>query len=321
MSYRAFLSEQDFEKRMQSEVLPYLRARRHEERYTTKTGATLFNVRFSADDPRGSVVILHGMSENTEKYRELTYYFLKNGLSVFIYDQRGHGRSTRVAENSVVYVKKFKEYVSDLKELLLAYGEMLPTPHYLFSHSMGGAVAALYLEQDQTFFSRALFCSPMIKLHVKGAPMPLLRAMCRFETAIGNGKKRLRMLSPALPPEKEELRGASCASPARFEAYRAAKIDNPRLRGAKPSYGWINESLAVTKLILARKRPERIKIPVRLYSAERDNLVKFAPQRAFAKRVPNCDLLLMSGAKHELFNECDKISHVFFEELLAFFEA
>lgn len=321
MPYRHFLSEKEFAERMQNEVIPDLRARRHEERFTTKTGVTLFNVRFEADAPRGSVVILHGMSENAEKYRELIYYFLKNDLSVFIYDQRGHGRSTRVAEAGVVYVKKFAEYESDLAELLAAYGEMLPEPHYLFSHSMGGAVAALHLERDQDFFSRALFCSPMIEMHIKGAPMSLLRTMCKFETLAGNGEKRLRMLSPAAPPEKEQIHGASCASPARFEAYRAAKIENPRLRGAKPSYGWINESLAVTKRILARKKPERIKIPVRIYTAERDHLVKLAPQRAFAARIPDCHIFLVAGAKHELFNERDVISHAFFEEVLSFFEA
>lgn len=319
MTYRAFLFENEFVTRMQDEVLPFLRERREDDTFQTADGKTLHTVYYRAHAPRGCVVIVHGMSEHTEKYHELCYYFLKSGLSVLLYDQRGHGHSTREAERGIVHVRSFAQYDEDLHALLTAMADKLPAPRYLFAHSMGGAVAARYLERGTDFFEKAWLSSPAISVRIKGAPRTFVWATCATACLFGKGKHRVHVMSPALPPDKESPRGASCASLARFEAYREVKKADPVLWSAKPSYAWLFSAMNATHRILRPRHLKNVKTPVRLYAAERDHLVELNPQRAFVKGIRNGRMCEIARARHELFNERDEISHPYFEELLDYF--
>ena len=45
---------------------------------------------------KAAIVISHGFCEFAEKYKEVIYYFLKNGYSVYVPEHRGHGYSDRI---------------------------------------------------------------------------------------------------------------------------------------------------------------------------------------------------------------------------------
>ena len=319
MIYRDFLSEQDFALRMQREVLPYLRARREEGNFKTSDGASLFTLTYRADEPRGSVVVLHGMGESAEKYHELCYYLLKSGLSVFLFDQRGHGRSTREARSGVVHVKSFDTYASDFSELIEAKLNALPTPRYLFAHSMGGGVAALYLERGGNVFEKALLSSPALRVRVKGAPRTFVRLICAVCCAIGRGNERVHGMREPLPPEEETMENSSCASVARFEAYRKVKMSDKRLHSAKPSYAWLRAAMRATPRILRAKQLRRVHTLVRVVVAERDHLVEAQASLAFTRGIPCGEIFEVTRARHEIFNERDDVSHPYFEELLEYF--
>ena len=319
MLYHDFLLEQDFSLRMQHEVLPYLQSRREEGRFKTSDGASLFTLTYHADNPRGSVVILHGMGESAEKYHELCYYLLKSDLSVFLFDQRGHGRSTREAQRGVVHVKDFDTYAKDFAEWIEALCNALPTPRYLFAHSMGGAVAALYLERGSTVFEKALLSSPALRVRTKGAPRAMVRLICTIFCTVGRGNERVHTMKQPLPPEEETQENSSCASVERFEAYRKVKMSDKRLHSAKPSYAWLRAAMRATPRILRAKHLRRVRIPVRVVTAERDHLVESDAGRAFVRGIPCGEIFEIAHARHELFNERDELSHPYFEDLLHYF--
>ena len=142
----------DYSRVMNDTVLPWLSARGCETSVLSADGHPLFCVSYEADNPVGTVVIVHGFTENAYKYAELIWSLLHLGFSVLAYDQRGHGRSWRadgIPDISVTHVDHFSDYVEDLKTVCNAYKDKLPSPWFLFAHSMGGAVASLYLEQEQ----------------------------------------------------------------------------------------------------------------------------------------------------------------------------
>lgn len=317
--YRTFLMEKNFAYRMQREVLPYLRDHREERTFITQDGASLFCVYYRADAPRGSVTILHGMGESAEKYHELCYYFLQNGLSVFVFDQRGHGRSTREAQRGVVHIRNFEQYVQDFADVISANLDSLPTPRYLFAHSMGGAVAALYLERGGNVFEKAWLSSPAISVKIKGTPRALVRLICASACATGQGHKRVHTMKAPLPPEKETCSGSSCASIARFEAYRAVKLGDARLHAAKPSYAWLRAAMRATSRMLRQKQLRHVCTPVRILAAEQDHLVELDAQRAFARGIQDGEICEIAHARHELFNERDCICHPYFNDLLDYF--
>ncbi len=313
-----FLFESEFSIGLRDRVLPLLRAARRELTLSGYDGKPLACVCYDAEAPRGTVLILHGLNESTEKYRELIAYFLEAGLSVLIYDQRGHGRSTRCVRPRLVHIDRFEEYVQDALCAVRGPLSECPAPYYLFAHSMGGAVAALLLEQEAHPFQRAVLSSPMIRpFRYPMVPPALVRALCRVVMLCGGSKKRVFVLKE---PSGEEDFANSCAlSEARFRTYAELRKKHPEYAGGAVSFGWAWNSMGVTKQILRKGAPERIGIPVRVYSAERDHLVENGPQQNFAARVPRGELVLVRGSKHEIYHANDEILHPYLASVLSFF--
>lgn len=304
---------------MAAEVRPYLEARQHVVGVTGDGGRPIHAVRFDADAPRGTVLIVHGFTENADKFAELIHSLLKNGLSAIVYDQRGHGRSWRdpaIADISLTHVDDFDEYVRDMDCAARALLEGMPKPHRVFCHSMGGAVTALYLEAHPGVFDRAAMCAPMIAPSLNGLPKAVVRVMC--ETARGLGHLKHRIVGSSPYDGNERFEDAVANGRERFEWYEALRRVTPEFQNNGPSYGWLREAVEVTDRILAPGAPERIDAKVRLYSAQLDRTVEAAPQRAFIGRVPNGELVEVAGAKHEIYRSCDEVLFPWWRDALSF---
>lgn len=314
-----FLREENYCEQMKKEVEGFLQSVREERVLETADGIKLFLLYYRATAPRGSVVILHGLGETAEKYRELCYYFVKSGLNVLVYDQRGHGRSTRLAAHGVVHITDFNKYVEDLAAVLTSQQALLPAPRYLFSHSMGGAVAALYLERGDRFFDKAVLASPMIYMHHKKVPRKTGELICRIGCRLHRAEDRFFAIAPATSPDKECFERASASSRARFEYYRGVKATSPLLHSSKASNGWVLEAMRCPRRILEKGAPERVQTPVRVYAAEWEDLVDRRPQQKFAKRVQAGEFFLVKGSKHELYFATDEVLHPFLQAVLAYF--
>lgn len=311
-----YLDETNYAEAMENTVMPYLAARRRETMLTAADGNSLHVQTYTADAPRGTVFFVHGFSESGEKFRELIYYCLERGLSALIYDQRGHGRSFRKAAARVTHIDRFEEYVEDLEAVYAAFSDTLPRPHALIAHSMGGAVSALYLQKHPDHFDRAALCAPMIAPRHDGLPLWVCRLVCGFCVCTGQGQKPLFSAGKDDAPDLFEN---SCAlSRARFDYYQSLRSEQPVLSGGKPSYAWTYASLGVTRKILKKNGPERVKIPVRLYAAEDDRLVQAAPQQAWVNRLPNGSFLKVAGTKHEIYNAANPELFAFLDDLFAF---
>ena len=311
-----YLDEAHYAGEMEQTVVPYLTARRRETTLTAADGKPLFCQAYDADAPRGTVFLVHGFSESGEKFREMIYYFLTRGFSALIYDQRGHGRSYRNAPARVTHVDKFERYVTDLETVYGAFSDTLPRPYVLFSHSMGGAVSALYLQKHPDHFDKAALCAPMIAPRHDGLPLWVCRLVCGFCVLTGQGKKAL---FAAGKEEGPDLFENSCSlSRARFDYYLDLRQKQPVLAGGKPSYAWTYAALGVTRRILKRGGPERVTVPVRVYAAEDDRLVQAGAQQKWVARLPNGALSTVAGSKHEIFNAADPELYGFLDDLFDF---
>ena len=313
-----FLKERDFESGMERQLLPLLRAARCEVVLHGYDGGRLFAVRYDAPSPHGTVLLLHGLNESTEKYRELIAYFLRAGLSVLIYDQRGHGRSVRCVRRRLIHIDRFEEYVKDALCAVRGPLATCPSPYYLFAHSMGGAVAALLLEQEHPF-QKAVLSSPMIQpFRYPMIPPAAVRLLCRAVTLCGGGKKRVFVQRE--PSGKEDFANSCALSEARFNAYAALRTRHPEYAAGAVSFCWAACAIGVTKQILKRGAPEGVRIPVRIYAAEQDSLVENKPAQRLAQRLPHGEFILIKESKHEIYQAHDDILHPYLEGVLSFFE-
>ena len=305
---------------MNGTVLPWLETNQKTATVPGAAGRLLYTVSYDAENPVGTVFIVHGFTENAFKYAELIWSLLHLHYSVVAYDQRGHGRSWRadgIPDPSVTHVDSFSEYVEDLGIICAYYQDRIPAPRFLFAHSMGGAVASLFLEKNADFFTAAVLSSPMIAPNIGGVPVALASVLACFAGLLGKQKKNPFFMKPYAGPEDFST---SCATdPERFAWYDAVKAARIEFRNSVPSYGWSNESIHVTEKILAPGAPERISCPVLLYSAENDSSVLPGPQQQFIDRVRKGKRILVKNARHEIYRSTNDILFPWWHDVLSFF--
>ena len=304
---------------MNSIVLPRIAAARHDGIIEGDGGRPLFVSRFDAEEARGTVLIVHGFTENADKFSEIIHSLLQNRLSVVAYDQRGHGRSWRdeaLDDVSLTHVDDFDEYVRDLKLVIRRVLASMPRPHRVLCHSMGGAVTALLLESEPDAFDRAVMCAPMIAPALNGIPKPAARLMCRSAIAMGQGKKRIVGSSPYAGPE--DFATAAANGRERFEWYEGLRTANPVFQNNGPTYGWTLQAIDVTDRILAPGAVERIEAEVRLYTAALDGSVLPEPQGDFIRRVKRGVHVTVEGTKHEIYRAPDDVLFLWWHEALSF---
>ena len=304
---------------LNNSVIPALKKRQEDKTVSGKGGIPLFCSLFHADQPIGTVLVLHGFTENSFKYSELIWSLLMNRFDVIAYDQRGHGRSWRAAgisDSSVTHVDHFEDYVEDLKIVCDTFRGSFPKPWRVFAHSMGGAVAALYLEKYPETFSVAALCSPMIAPYTFGAPAFLTGAITGTACLLGCGRHRPFFMRPYSGPEDFETSNAT--DHARFSWYDDVKSSHEEFRNSVPTYRWSYEAICVTGKILRRGAPESVSCPVLLSTAEKDTSVLPEPQEQFIRRVPNGKHLFVKGARHEIFRSLNDVLFPWWHENLIF---
>lgn len=315
------VKSQDYGSVMDEIIIPELKKRARTQTVSGKDKFPLHCVMFSAENARGTVVIVHGFTENVYKYSEMIWSFLMNRFSVIAYDQRGHGLSGR-AENlphpSATHVDHFEDYVEDLKIICQEILPGFPKPWNIFAHSMGGAVTALYLESCTDTFSAAVLCAPMIAPNISGVPVWLASGMCRTACHSGRGKRIPFFMKPYSGPEDFKT---SCATdPERFAWYDAVKASRKEYWNSVPTYQWILESIHVTGKILSPGKPESITCPVLLSTADHDFSVMPDPQKRFIERVRNGRHLFVKDSRHEIFRSVNDVFFPWWHEVLTFLE-
>ncbi|MBO4883905.1 MAG: alpha/beta hydrolase [Clostridia bacterium] len=309
-----------YEDTMNDCVLPYLAEKCEKTMVEGDGNKPIACYSYAAERPRGTVLVLHGFTENAYKFSELIYSLLRNGFSVLSCDQRGHGNSWRkegLPDASLTHVDDFEEYVKDLEIICDRLLKNMPKPYAIFAHSMGGAVASLFLERHPDVFRKAVLCAPMIAPNT-GAPLFAVKLLCGAPILLGKGASRPSFTKPYSGPENF---ATSCASGReRFEWYDKVKASHPEYQNNSPSFRWTWEAMGVTKKLLAPGAPEKIACPVRLYAAEKDGSVLPGPQQAFIARVKDGIRRQVPGSKHEIYRSPDAVLFPWWHEILDFYK-
>lgn len=116
----------------------------------------------SPDRPvKGAVFIVHGLAEYSGRYQRFAEALVNAGYPVYSGDMRGHGNSS----GKPTRIHRFSDFLDDLEVLLAKFSEMHPDkPHFLFGHSLGGAIATLYTIERQPDIAGLLLSAPALKV-------------------------------------------------------------------------------------------------------------------------------------------------------------
>lgn len=317
-----YLSEENFAAEMEGTVIPFLDAHEVKGFCEAEDGTRLSYRYFLHPQEKAAILISHGFCEFTRKFDELSYYLYRAGFSVFLFEYRGHGFSDRAipAEPEKVHVKSFREYVEDLHTVYEKVVKENSTSgrFYLYAHSMGGAIGALYLEEYPNDFSRALLSSPMLQMSYGGRPMWLIYLLVVYSYICFKGK--------AYAPGQHAFDGipkfenSSCLSKARYDYVFHWREKEPAYRTYGGTYGWTRAGIFASKRVFRKDRLKQIKIPVLVCQAGQDTMVKNAGQERFAAAVETARLRTFPQSKHELFNDEAPERYEYFDAVLDFFE-
>ncbi len=318
-----YLPETDFANQMDQEVIPYLSSicqSGHLPLGAAKDSSSgLYYEAYRPANARGAVVISHGFCESIEKYKEVIYYFVSAGYQVYLADHRGHGRSLRVTDHpNMVHVEHFSDYVEDLHFLITSV--VLPSsgalPLYLYAHSMGGGIGALYLETYPDTFQKAILTSPMLGIYMGPVPSPFARALGFLMIRLHRQERYAPGQHAFIPGESWQESGSACRE--RYEYYQTKKETTPLFQTCGSSYGWAYESLCACRQITQKRNCDKITVPVLVFQSMDDGFVKPSAIRRFVKNTPTARLVPIKGSRHEIYNSSQKVLIPYYQEIFRF---
>ncbi len=124
--------------------------------FTTRDGTELLERHWTIASPKAWLLIVHGYGEHSARYGHLAGHFNVEGFSVYTYDQRGHGESPGKM-GSVVSIDLLADDLNEfVKEVRGRAGDV---PIFVFGHSMGGLVMAVFAIKHSPDVRGLLFSS------------------------------------------------------------------------------------------------------------------------------------------------------------------
>ena len=288
-------------------------------------GASLRAARFPAapDVPtRGVCVLLNGQTEFIEKYFEVIDELRGRGFSVATMDWRGQGGSTRMTQDSrKSFVGDFSEYDDDLDTLL----NWIVTPMLVegekpvaLAHSMGAHVLLRRLARKPASFRACVLSAPMIAISFRGQREFLVRAVTQYHLWRGLHAGWVWGMEARDPHRVTFATQLVTSDPQRFERTQIFLRENPDLRLAGATWGWL--AAAIRSMDWLAGKAETITTSLLVVGAGKDRICITPQTRAFAGRLPHADYVEIKDGEHEILMERNSIRAEFWTAFDAFME-
>ncbi len=267
-----------------------------------------------APKPRGSLVLIPGLSENTAYYKELIYTLTEEGYTVYSYDPRGQGESGSLARDpKVVHVEKYMDYVDDLDWFLTKIVRPETRDYTVLGNSNGGLTAMRLASRESEIIPSLIAVSTPLRLQPELVPRPLLGLAVKA-SALVKGMDSFaptqKTVSPMDDMEQHRYR------PLRLNLQAQERAANPKLARGGGSHRWALEVIKAGRQAVARSH--RLDFPTLLVTGTKDRVVSPTEPLAIADELPLGTSLSVQDARHFLLFERDKFRDPAMTEILRF---
>ena len=250
--------------------------------------------------PAAVLAVVHGYGEHGGRYRGLAEDMAARGYALHVYDLRGHGRSA----GRRGHLGRFTDYLDDTAVFLDAVREEQPgRPLYLLGHSLGGLIAAAYVEdRPADALAGLILSSPFLRL---GTPVPPLKlSVARLLSLVAPAVNIGNTLDPAGLSHDHEVVRAYGTDPLNHHVATAR---------------WAAEVVAAQGAALSAAGS--IRLPLLLLYADADTVADPEAARELFSAAGSTDKTsrCYEGYYHEIFNETGR--DAVFAELAAWLEA
>ena len=312
------IDEKNYSYIMKTEIEPYLEKNRKDDFFFAEDNVKIHYEFYDKLLSRGTVVILHGFTESAEKFRETAYYFRKAGYSVFSLDLRDHGKSNHSSlKKERIETKDFSLYREDLNIFIekIVKPEAKGRPIYIYSHSLGSAVALMYLEKYQGSVEKAVLSSPMICGNM-GMPVPVASTVAKLICAVGGGK--ISAPGRCVFNPQQTFESSDATSFPRFSYYHEKRKNEPLYQTSGPSFSWVKASVEARDSILSEDNIRKIKADLLIFKPEEDKQLLGEYTDMFAEKS-HTEVIEIENSKHEIFMSENEELAYYYGKIFEFF--
>lgn len=238
---------------------------------------------WKADNPRGVIVIAHGLGEHSGRYDNLVKIMQDDGVSFYALDHRGHGRS----EGKRGHVGSFSEYTEDLKTLFrLVQKENQAVPVILLGHSMGGVIAFQYALKYPQDISGLILSSAGL---IPAGELPIW-------------KKLLAGVLSKIVPSLAMSNGLNSSDLSHDQAVVDAYVNDPLVHDRVSSRWFVEFTRAGMESL---RRASELSMPLLVIHGADDKIVDFRGSKEVMANASSLDkkFYLFEGLFHETMNE------------------
>jgi alpha-beta hydrolase superfamily lysophospholipase len=258
-----------------------------ETSYLTHDGLKLFLQAWLPDSPKASLLLVHGLGEHSGRSDGLVNRLVEEGIAVFTFDGRGHGKS--VMGKPDAFFESYEDYLKDVDELFGKVQSYFPDlPVFLYGHSMGGGMVAAFAIRNKPKVRGLIISSPAIK-EAEGTSK-LLIAISGFLSRWMPRLKVLKLDPQKISRIKEEV-----------QAYVSDPLNYTDPIMARPAY----EVYQMMQEIQADAH--KLDLPVLIFHGTEDGLTNPKGSELLAEKASSQDktLVLFPGGYHELIHDLE----------------
>lgn len=241
-----------------------------------------------AGEPKAILCIVHGFGEHQERYTHVIEAMIAEGIAVFTFDLRGHGKS----EGKRGHAKKYNYLIEDVEEFLMhARREFNDAPIILMGHSFGGHIAANFLLKKITSeIAAAVVSSPWLKLAFEPPAFKVKLA------------KLMANIYPGYSDKSELDVSKLSRAPEIAEAYASDPLVLNTITA-----GLFTSILTASDWIIANAH--KLEVPTLLYHGTADEIISIDGSKQFAKNAGDVvEFKELPGVYHEPHNDLEKES-------------
>ncbi len=251
-----------------------------------KGGTEIFFQNWSVDNPRGILVIAHGVGEHSGRYGNIINELEGSAISIYALDHRGHGNSG----GKLGHVESFMDYVYDLKIFIdLIKEDINKNRLILLGHSMGGVIAGKYALTYSEDIDGLILSSPgfVPAMKVPGWKTKLAGVLSRYAPSF------------SMPTGLE-------VSALSHDQVVIDEYENDRMVHGMVSARWYTEMMKTCEECLNRAMELRMKLLV--FHGDEDRIVDYRGSEQLFNNASSMkkELHILKGFYHETMNDTDK---------------
>ena len=237
------------------------------------------------DRPRAVVCLVHGMGEHSGRYAHVADALTQAGYALFVFDIRGHGKSSGPRGHTPSYEALMK----DISSLLEVVNKRFPQlSSFLYGHSLGGNLVLNYVLRRQSHLKGVIATDPWLRLAFEPPRFKII----------------LAQITNYIWPSFSQKNGLDTKVLSRDPEVVHAYENDPLVHDHISARMFISIYQAGQ---WALEHDSEFSLPLLLMHGGDDKIISVEASKEFANKIPEkCTFKIWDGLYHEIHNEPEK---------------